>query len=594
VYLQETERAALRLRLAAAALATTLALLAGPRADALAAVAIAALLATAVLIRYLMPDRGPGGRTIVGGVVDLVTATAIVYALPIEEPAWVLYGFAVANAALRSGPIGAFIATAGSIIGYDLVLGLRAGAAGPASVWVIQALIAIGLIGAELAWSARRVMADRGRMRRYAHALRALTRVEGVAATHEALEVQLRAIGEEDEAAFRDLREDAEPIIAANEKRERDARSARLSAAALAAVADTARDSTEAGALATLTLAASRIAGRAAIVRLADGVLLTGDVPADAAVELARGAGTAALLRPATVTWAERRLAQLDAASAIVVSAGQGRALLALAEGRELDDHDLVTLRALASGAGAVADVLREQDRLRRQSRELQTEVERATGALQAREDSVAMAVHELRNPLTSVHGYATLMNRNLTAVQGQMRRLEQILADLLGRSAFSGEEIADVRHEVREAASRLRTLTGRDAAMTALPEPTFARIDAVRLAQVLDNLLRNAAKYSPEGSPIEVDISRSGPALRVTVRDTGTGIGPDELDHLFDRGFRSPRHADIAGEGLGLAVCKQIVEAQGGRIWAESAGPDRGSAFHFELPEAVPVDARG
>jgi len=173
------------------------------------------------------------------------------------------------------------------------------------------------------------------------------------------------------------------------------------------------------------------------------------------------------------------------------------------------------------------------------------------------------------------------------------MRLLISWVRDFVDVTA-SGEEIADVRHEVREAASRLRTLTGRDAAMTALPEPTFARIDAVRLAQVLDNLLRNAAKYSPEGSPIEVDISRSGPALRVTVRDTGTGIGPDELDHLFDRGFRSPRHADIAGEGLGLAVCKQIVEAQGGRIWAESAGPDRGSAFHFELPEAVPVDARG
>jgi signal transduction histidine kinase len=635
----ETEKAALRLRLAAVALATTLALLAGTRADASAAVTIPMLLATAVALRYLAPRLAAEPRAVAGGIVDLVAATAIVYALPIEEPAWVLYGFVVANTALRNGPIGAFVATAGSIIGYDVVLSLRAGVAGPESVWVVQALVAIGLIGAELAWSARRASMDRGRIRRHAHALRALTRVDGVDAVLDALGVQLRAVGAEDvrfgtdaealrrsfgaraglveplattnarfvavtlpsaaaaagvESGVRDLLADAVAVIVANEKREQDLRTAWLRTAALEAVATSAREATEAGALATLTLAASRIANRAALVRLADGVLLTGDVPRDAAVELAREAGTAALLRRDGAAWSRRCLTQLDATSAVVVSAGQGRALLALAGDRELDADDLATLQALASGAGAVADTLREQDRLRRESRELRTEVERVSGALQAREDAVAMAVHELRNPLTSVHGYATLMTRNLTAVQGQMRRLEQILADLLGRSAFAGEGIADVRLEAREAASRLRALTGRDAAITAPAEPTFARIGSVRLAQVLDNLLRNAAKYSPEDSPIDVEIARGATGVRVTVRDTGTGIDQGDLEHLFDRGFRSARHASIVGEGLGLAVCRQIVEAQGGRIWAESAGRDRGSVFYVEVPEAVPAPARG
>ncbi len=635
----DTERACLRIRLAAAALATTLTLFAGSRADPLAAATIPVLVAIAVVLRYVAPHRATGPRAFAGHLLDVVAVTAIVYALPVEEPAWVLYAFVIANGALRSGPLGAFAATAGSIVGYDVVLSARVGQADLASLWIVQALVAIGLVGAELAWSVHRATTDRGRIRRHTHALRSFTQEAGVTAVLEALRVQLLAAGAEDvrfgpggealrralggragfverlptrearyvsvalpahesrapglATAARDLIADAAPLIAMNERREHDDLALERAAAALQATADTARETTEAGALATLTVAASKIGGRAAIVRLADGVVLTGDVAADAAVELARGAGTAALLLIGGASWSQRSLARLDARSAAVVSAGQGRALLALAADRDMTDEDLSLLQRLATAAGSVADTLRERDRLRGETRDLRTEVERIGGVLQAREDSVAMAVHELRNPLTSVHGYATLMTRNLSSVQDQMRRLEQIIADLLGRSVLGGEGPADVAREAREAIARLRTLTGREAALLEPADPARARIDPMRLAQVLDNLLRNAAKYSPESSPISLEIAATEDEVRIAVRDDGAGIEPADLGQLFIRGFRSPRHAGTEGEGLGLAVCQQIVEAQGGRIWAESVGRDRGSTFHVALPRAVAVETR-
>jgi len=204
---------------------------------------------------------------------------------------------------------------------------------------------------------------------------------------------------------------------------------------------------------------------------------------------------------------------------------------------------------------------------------------------LQAREDAVAMAAHELRNPLTSVHGYATLISRNLGAVQDQLTRLDRIIADLLGRTALE-KDVSDVVKVASEAVGRLRALTGRDAWLIKPDEPALARIDPVRLAQVFDNLLRNAAKYSPESGAITLQIIPGEQEIKFTVQDEGAGIASDEIGHVFERGFRSPRLSETTpGEGLGLAVCQQIIEGQGGQIKVESAGIDRGSSFTVTLP---------
>ena len=183
------------------------------------------------------------------------------------------------------------------------------------------------------------------------------------------------------------------------------------------------------------------------------------------------------------------------------------------------------------------------------------------------------------------MHGYATLISRNLGAVQGQLTRLDRIISDLLGRTALE-KDVADVVKVATEAVGRLRALTGRDAWLVKPDQPALARIDPVRLAQVLDNLLRNAAKYSPDTGAITLQIIPGDDEVRFVVQDEGSGIAPDEIEHLFDHGFRSPRLAETTqGEGLGLAVCRQIVEGQGGRISVESPGIDRGSSFTVALP---------
>ncbi len=636
LYSLDTDRAALRLRLAAAALAASLVLLAGDRAGALAAATIPILLAAAVVLRYASPGRRPEAPRLAGIGLDIAAATAVVYALPIAEPAWILYGFGIANAALWRGPIGVFGATAASIIAYDVTLALRDGEVAVQALWVVQALIAVGLIGAELAFRSIRATADRERIRRYAHGLRAFAEAASGESVMQELRTQLLALGAMDvrfdvdgetlrrsvaarhgfverlptrevrhiavvlpadvedaarlETMARDLVADAGPLIISHQHAEHGERLRDATVVALDALAETPRQASEAGTLATLTIAAAAVAGRAGIVRLPDGVVLTGDLPAAAAVDLARGGGAAALLTGDRPQWSRALLAELGARSAIVVTAGQGRGLVALSGDRVLSEDEFALVQRLTSVAGATADLVRDRERLRADAQELRVESERLGGVLQAREDAVAMAAHELRNPLTSVHGYATLISRNLGAVQNQLARLDRIIADLLGRTALE-KEIADVGNVANEAVGRLRALTGRDAWLTKPDHPSLARIDPLRLGQVVDNLLLNAAKYSREDTPITMEITASDEEVRIVVRDEGAGIAADELEKVFARGFRSERLAPrTEGQGLGLAVCRQIVEAHGGHTWAESAGLDRGSAFVVTLPSVRAV----
>jgi signal transduction histidine kinase len=106
----------------------------------------------------------------------------------------------------------------------------------------------------------------------------------------------------------------------------------------------------------------------------------------------------------------------------------------------------------------------------------------------------------------------------------------------------------------------------------------------------VVRNLLSNAVKYSPAETPIEVTISAPGAMVEFSVRDYGIGVAADELPRLFER-YRRARGAvahGIEGVGLGLYLTQGIVQAHGGRIWAESAGPGAGTTFHVILPRAA------
>jgi two-component system sensor histidine kinase KdpD len=110
--------------------------------------------------------------------------------------------------------------------------------------------------------------------------------------------------------------------------------------------------------------------------------------------------------------------------------------------------------------------------------------------------------------------------------------------------------------------------------------------VDPVLIEQVLTNLLENAAKYTPAGSPIEIEGQAVSGGVEVTVADHGPGIPPADLERVFDKFHRLAGDAHVPGTGLGLAICRAILAAHGGRIWAENR-PDGGARFRFFLPAA-------
>jgi signal transduction histidine kinase len=140
---------------------------------------------------------------------------------------------------------------------------------------------------------------------------------------------------------------------------------------------------------------------------------------------------------------------------------------------------------------------------------------------------------------------------------------------------------VAEVVQLVPEVAGRCRTVLA--------PDATCARVDANRFVQVLSNLLSNAHKYGDPGTPIEVRSERTGTMVQVTVTNEGPGIAPDEVPRLFSRfaRTRSAQSGATPGLGLGLYICRGIVEAHGGELWVQSV-PGEKTHFRFTLPRAA------
>jgi signal transduction histidine kinase len=120
-------------------------------------------------------------------------------------------------------------------------------------------------------------------------------------------------------------------------------------------------------------------------------------------------------------------------------------------------------------------------------------------------------------------------------------------------------------------------------------PNLPAALAEPDRVQQVLANLLSNARKYTPKGGQIEISAHAVRQTIEISVQDDGIGIPSEALPHVFEKFFRvnSPRHRTIPGSGIGLAICREIVGAHGGRIWVESEGEGRGTRFTFSLPMA-------
>jgi signal transduction histidine kinase len=233
---------------------------------------------------------------------------------------------------------------------------------------------------------------------------------------------------------------------------------------------------------------------------------------------------------------------------------------------------------------------------------------EAAEAALRARDEFLSVASHELRTPVSSLSAQAQLIRRRLEreghiepermqrAVElmaSQADRLSRLLGQLLDLTRVEGGRLqvelepTPLAPLVELTVEQAQDLTDRHV-ITFEPtavEPLVARVDALRLQQVLTKLLDNAVKYSPEGGPIDVTMGRCGPTtVEIAVRDHGLGIPPDKRGRIFDRFFQAHEGTPRGGMGLGLYISRQIVELHGGQIAAEFP-PDGGTRVIVTLP---------
>lgn len=234
------------------------------------------------------------------------------------------------------------------------------------------------------------------------------------------------------------------------------------------------------------------------------------------------------------------------------------------------------------------------------------TDVSHLVEAISAKDAFLTNVSHELRTPLTSILGYVDILQRHtdlpaaarepLSVVERNAQRLQRLVSDLLSAASGSVDvapELADFADIVQQALISTAPLAAARGVelVNDTQGPVLALIDPVRTSQVLDNLLSNAVKYSPDGGTVTVRAHSSGQTMTCHVTDTGIGITEEERGQIFTRFFRaeSARRSAISGIGLGLAICKTIIENHGGSIGCTSV-PGRGSTFTISLPIAGPA----
>lgn len=222
------------------------------------------------------------------------------------------------------------------------------------------------------------------------------------------------------------------------------------------------------------------------------------------------------------------------------------------------------------------------------------------------REDLLRAVSHDLRSPLTVIQGHAQLLQRTLPrteatesslrsvhAILKDARRMNTMIQDLVDSARMEAGQLRlekkpiDLRSFLPDLLERAATGMDIKRVRTELPTglpPILA--DPDRLDRILLNLLSNALKYSTPGTEVLIRAHQTDGSVAVSVTDHGPGIAPENLPHLFQRYYRVGRPQEKEGIGLGLYISRILVEAHGGRIWAESQ-PGVGSTFTFEIPRA-------
>jgi two-component system sensor histidine kinase KdpD len=221
------------------------------------------------------------------------------------------------------------------------------------------------------------------------------------------------------------------------------------------------------------------------------------------------------------------------------------------------------------------------------------------------RDALIGSVSHELRTPLASIVGSASIFAQSPTVKQDQdlsslvevirreADRLNGDIQNLLDATRISSEGIrprqewVDPEDIINGAIARKTSLlTGRPVTLEVKDDLPFVYVDSTMLENALSQVIGNALKYSPSGTPISITATQSGDTVRIEVTDQGEGLAPDEPEKIFERFYRSRRHANLVpGSGLGLWIAKSLTEACGGRVRAFSPGPGHGTTFRIDLP---------
>lgn len=216
---------------------------------------------------------------------------------------------------------------------------------------------------------------------------------------------------------------------------------------------------------------------------------------------------------------------------------------------------------------------------------------------------------HDLRTPLTVIKASASaLQQEDITwdeetrhsfahSIEREADRLNRLVGNLLDMSRIEDgalkpeKDLYSIRALLQDVLDRLHPmLRGRDVCLSLADDLPPLSLDYLQIDQVFTNLLENAVRYTPSGSPIEVSAQHGANEIIISVADRGPGIATTELEHIFDKFYRVLQSRDeaaggtVSGSGLGLAVCKGLVEAHNGKIWAEQR-PDGGAIFYVALP---------
>jgi PAS domain S-box-containing protein len=234
---------------------------------------------------------------------------------------------------------------------------------------------------------------------------------------------------------------------------------------------------------------------------------------------------------------------------------------------------------------------------------------EAATRANDSRDEVLAVIAHDLRNPLATIRLAAKVLPHRLgpdaapSVAQGvapilrSVDRAERLISDLLDAARLENGLLTIDRHSISakelleeafDAGRALAVAASVELWLEPGGELPMVDADRSRILQVIGNLVGNAVKFTAPGGRVTIRATAGPGEVHFSVSDTGVGIPGDNLPHIFDRYWRA-NQTERSGAGLGLAICKGLVEAHRGRIWAESA-PGRGTTLNFTIPSRYPA----